>query len=85
MAVTWVLLSVLALVVAVGSVILVSYVKRSSAADLRERKYRKAVAALEVRKARANASRDVFEMHAVEQESILLRERYIAGKEIDDV
>lgn len=78
----WFIVGLLVLVVGVGTAVMVTYVNRSSASSKREHAYRKAVAALEVRKAKALSVGDAFEVHVAEQEAVALRERYIAGKDL---
>ena len=77
------LLIILGLVVVIGSVVLVTYIRKSSESSARDRAYKKAVAAIEIRKARALNSGDSFDLYAAEQDYVELRERYIAGKVID--
>lgn len=83
MAVIGILLTVFSLIVIGGTVVLVTYLRGSSATALRDRKYKKAVAAIEIKKARAVNAGDSFGEYVANQEAIELRERYIAGKEID--
>lgn len=82
MGILWFVVGLIILVLLAGGVVFYTYMKSSSQTALREKNYRKQLAAIENRKAKAIMAGDSFESRLADQDAVALRERYIAGKDI---
>jgi uncharacterized membrane protein YgaE (UPF0421/DUF939 family) len=74
-------LIVLTLIVVVGAAFMVNYVMSNSRTTKRELDYKRAMVAIESKKAKAIASGDLFDSWQADKEAEELRQRYIGGKE----
>ena len=82
MGVLWFVVGIIILVLAVGGVVFYSYMKNSSATAMREKNYRRELAAIENRKAKALLAGDAFKANLADKDAVILRDRYIAGKDV---
>lgn len=78
----WAVVGILVVVVAIGATVIVRYVTASSRSSSRDVAYKKAMVALENKKARGILEKDDFAVHQADREAVALRDRYVAGKDI---
>lgn len=78
----WFVVGLIALIVVIGFVVLMKYTSAASREMRRERQYRRQLASIENKKAKAIFEKDEFTAYQADREAVALRERYIAGKDV---